>query len=91
LKQIRKIIQPGKTRSLWKAVKVAKDVGTSTLPSTMFERSIKIKESTLTDRFADFFDTKIKNLHNEVERDDSVYNGRKLITTTDKFFMEFWL
>jgi hypothetical protein len=32
---------------------------------------------------------KIKNLYNEVDIDDNVYNGRKLITTTDKFFMEF--
>ena len=55
----------------------------------MFEGGIEIKESTLTDRFADFFDKKIKNLHYEANIDENVYNGRKLITTTDKFFMDF--
>ena len=86
--KIRKIIVPGNSKSIWKAVKVAKDVNTTTLPTTMFEKNVEIPENLLPDRFAGFFDIKIKNLLEEVEVDDSVYNGRKQIATRDKFFMD---
>ena len=60
--RIRKIILPGNTQSLWKAVKVSKDVNTSSLPSSMHEENVEIGENTLPDRFASFFDKKVKKL-----------------------------
>ena len=87
--RIRKIILPGNTQSLWKAVKVAKDVNTSSLPSSMHEENVEIEENTLPDRFASFYDKKVKKLLEEVQIDDDVYNGRRKVNLSDEFFMDF--
>jgi hypothetical protein len=58
---VRKIVTPGSTNSLWKAVKAAMDV-----PRTLFEKGVRVSKNSVQDRFATFFDTKIKRLLDEV-------------------------
>jgi hypothetical protein len=60
LQIIRRIIKPGNSKSLWSAVKSAKDINYRGLPTTMLESGIKIPNKILPDRMASFFDTKIK-------------------------------
>ena len=40
--KVRKGIIPGNSKSLWKAVKLAKDVNTNELPSKMFHNGVLI-------------------------------------------------
>jgi hypothetical protein len=64
-KQVRRTIKPGDSQSLWKAVRIAKDTNISTLPKCMFLDGIEIVNSSLPDRFASHFDSKISALLNE--------------------------
>jgi hypothetical protein len=51
---IRSIIL-GNSASLWKAVKIARDVNHATLPGTLYENGIEIRNEKLADHFAGFF------------------------------------
>ena len=57
-KNVRRSIIPGNTKSLWKAVKVAKDTNTNELPNTMHQHGTQIEEEVLAEKFACFFDKK---------------------------------
>jgi hypothetical protein len=50
-KKVCKTIIPGNTQSLWKAVKIAKDVNVSHLPKTFYENNQEIPRDSLPDRF----------------------------------------
>ena len=54
--KIRKNLIPGNSKSLWKAVSAAIDVGSVTLPHTMTLGNIKITEHERSDCFAKFFE-----------------------------------
>ena len=58
--EVKRAIIPGNSSSLWKAVRIAKDVNFNNLPDTMYEAESEITSSKLVDRFAAFFDSKIK-------------------------------
>ena len=87
-RRVRKIIIPGNTNSLWKAVKTAMDINVSNLPKTLFEKKIEVPTEDLPDRFAEYFDTKIKKVLEEVNIDENVYNGKRLIEDENKNFMD---
>ena len=86
--KVRKAIMPGNTRSLWNAVKIAKDTNTNALPKTMFRDELEIDESSLSDEYASFFDQKIRNLVNHVEIDNQVYNGNQKVLSHNKMFID---
>jgi hypothetical protein len=53
------LITPGNTQSLWRAVKIARDVNVSTMPKQMFgETGRRVPENDLPDSFARFIDKK---------------------------------
>ena len=52
--RVRKGIIPGNTKSLWKAVKVAKDINVEDIPSKMFKDDIKIENDQISDCFAEY-------------------------------------
>jgi hypothetical protein len=60
--EVQRSIIPGNSGSLWKAVKVATDVNHTNLPGTMYEEGREIENVKLVDRFAGFFDSKIKKV-----------------------------
>ncbi len=86
--KVRKLIKPGDTLSLWKAVKTAKDINPNSLPKSMFLNGVVINQEDLTDRFASFFDNKIRGIVEQVSIDDNVYNGTRKIFTSEKMFMD---
>jgi hypothetical protein len=73
--QVRRTIKPGNSQSLWKAVKIAKDVNLTSLPKSMYENHIEIPLDKLPDRFASFFYNKIEKLLEEVNIDENIHNG----------------
>ena len=58
-KKVRRNIVPGNSKSLWDAVKCAKNLNTEKLPSQMFKNDIQIEDYKLEDTFADYFEEKI--------------------------------
>ena len=54
------MIIPGNTNSLWKAVKTAMDCSVSNLPKTLFKNNLEVPIDAIPDRFAEYFDLKIK-------------------------------
>lgn len=85
--KIRKTIIPGNTQSLWKAVKIAKDVNVASLPKILFEDRVAIPTASIPDRFASYFDEKIKTLLSSVKIENDVYNGKKKMDAENKMFM----
>ena len=84
-KRVRQSILPGNTQSLWRAVKIAKDVNTSSIPNKMYTKNeVLIDSGQLPQSFADFFDAKIRDLVEEIDMDDSVYNGKKKLNSNAK-------
>ena len=86
--RVRKMVIPGNTNSLWKAVKTAMDVNISSLPKTLYENEQEIPNEELPDRFAKYFDTKIKNIIEELAINEEVYNGKRKVEENNKNFMD---
>ena len=87
-KRVRQSILPGNTQSLWRAVKIAKDVNTSSIPNKMYTKNeVPIDSGQLPQSFADFFDAKIRDLVEEIDMDDSMYNGKKKLNSIPEHFM----
>ena len=68
-------IHPGNTESLWKAVKVARDVNTNELPQEMFVGGLLTMKEDLPQLFAKFFNDKVAGLLEEVEIDEHVFTS----------------
>ena len=86
-KQVRRGILPGNSRTLWKAVNIAKNLNSNELPAKMYESGIEISNDNLPDVFAKFFDNKVKTIVNEMDVDFNVYNGKKLVNSLNANFM----
>jgi hypothetical protein len=84
---VRRLIVPGNTGSLWKAVKTARDSTSNPLPNRLYLNDILVPGKELPDTFAAYFDSKIKNLLGDTTVDNNVYNGKKIVTCTDRMFM----
>ena len=86
-KKIRKDIRPGNSKSLWRAVGIAKNMNTDELPETMYHNGVEIDNNELQEAFAEHFDEKISTLINNAVISQNVYNGSEKIRTNDKNFM----
>ncbi len=84
---VRRVIIPGNTKSLWTAVKIAKDLNNEAIPSPLFHNGEEINPPQIPEAFADFFDTKIKNALAETQIKNNVYNGKRKVTSESKMFM----
>jgi hypothetical protein len=87
-KRVRKKVIPGNTNSLWKAVRTAMDINVSSLPKTLYENEQKIPNEGLPDRFAKYFDLKIKNTFEELAKNEEVFNGKRKVEENNKNFMD---
>ena len=85
--RVRRLIVPGSTGSLWKAVKTARDTIFNPLPNRLYLNDTLVPRKELPDAFAAYFDNKIKNLLGDTKVDNNVYNGKKIVTCTDRMFM----
>ena len=70
---VRKNLKPGNSKSLWDAVKIAKDTGTAPLPCSMTFENVKILEHERADCFASFFEGKVNDIPKKVRVDNDVY------------------
>ena len=87
-KDVRRSIVPGNSQSLWKAVKIARDVNTSVLPNQLYLEDVIVNANDQPDTFARFFDSKVRRVISETNIDDNVYNGKKLVNTANSMFMD---
>ena len=86
-KSIRRKILPGNCKSLWDAVKIAKDVNIGSLLDEMqFMHEIFFTEL-LPDAFADCFENKANKIFNEQTTTDSVFNGVRKVNVDNINFM----
>ena len=86
--QVRRTIKPGNSQSLWKAVKIAKDVNLDSLPKSMYESNIEIPRDMLPDRFASYFHNKIATLLEGVNIDENIHNGFNKVNCSESDFMD---
>ena len=86
-KNVRKGIIPGNSKSLWNAVKKAKDLNFNSIPENMTLNSNNIPIHELPDSFADFFVNKVKTITNECKIDNFVYNGTRKLNVNPNNFM----
>jgi len=61
-KKVRKGILPGNSKSLWKAVNIAKNINCTQLPDKLYPNGTEIPTSILADTFAEIFDKKYDNI-----------------------------
>ena len=64
-KTVRCNIRPGNSKSLWEAVKLAKDINIPKLPNNMTLNNNKIDRNDLPDSFANFFKLKTQTIVND--------------------------
>ena len=53
--RVRKGIIPGNSRSIWKAVNIAKDINSNEIPKEMFNEGIRISVDEIAESFAAHF------------------------------------
>ena len=78
---------PRRSKSLWKAVKIAKNVNIPKLRVEMTLTGTPIDQTDLPDAFASFFKEKVQLFVNQQKIDDSVHNGNLKMRTTNLHFM----
>ena len=85
---VRSKIIPNNTKSLWDAVRIAKDLNIQNLPDKMqAPNGDYIGKDNLPEAFAEFFKNKVENILTETMIDDSIYNGRQKIIPDETCFM----
>ena len=72
---------PGNAKSLWNAVKIAKDLNVDPRSSKMNQNNILLPNDDQPDQFASYCNDKIITIMNTTTIDDGVYNGRKNLRT----------
>ena len=84
---IQRSIIPGNSKSLWNAIKRAKDINPNQLPREMRMDGNIVKSEDLSDCFANFFDNKVKRIVETCKVDNNVYNGKRKVTCNNGNFM----
>ena len=85
MKQVRRGILPGNSKSLWDAVKIANDENVSGLPDTLFKDGVELPNNIIPTAFGDLFYYKVTNITNETLKSPNVYNGHIKITNLIDF------
>ena len=80
---IRRCIVPGNSKSLWNAVKTAKDINQNDIPHILRKAGEEIDRNGISESFAAFFDNKVKTIVSSCTIDENVYNGRRIINNND--------
>ena len=86
-KKVRQGIIPGNSKTLWNAVKKAKDLNISSIPDKLTLNSVQINTLDVPDAFAEFFSNKIKDITQDCEVDSNVYNGKRKVFAENQHFM----
>ena len=86
-KEIRRGIMPGNSKTLWDAVKKAKDCNIDTIPDSLTLNNVPIAQANHAQAFANFFSNKVNSIVTQSVIDDNVYNGKKLFDCPSSPFM----
>ncbi len=86
-KKVRRGILPGNSKTLWAAVRIAKDQNIESFPSVLYENGIKLTNVNVPDSVALFFDNKVKRLAQNTSIDPEIYDGYRKIHCNNSFFM----
>jgi hypothetical protein len=86
--KIRKHIRNGNPKTLWDAVKVAKDKNKSSVPEIVRWNNIKFSNGRIAEAFAEFFEDKVNKIVKDTETRTDVYKGRRLFLEKDEDFMQ---
>jgi hypothetical protein len=87
-KFVRKGIIPGNSKTLWRAVSIAKDINIAAdVPDSLSLHGVPVQQDNLADTFANFFNDKVLGFSNETVVCDNVYNGQTKVHCDDKMFM----
>ena len=86
-KKVRLGIIPGNSKSLWTAVKLAKDLNIQNIPNKMTLSNVEIEKQDIPDAFASFFKNKISQIVTESRVNNNVYNGIRKVFVDDCNFM----
>jgi hypothetical protein len=84
---VRKKIIPGNNKSLWDAVKIAKDIEPTPLPTTVNKGGSEYSGKDVLEAFSKFFKSKVSNLEENLATRHEVYNGYKFINSVEMNFM----
>ena len=84
---IKNKIANGSTEGLWKAVKIAKNVPTNSLPNNLTLNNTPVPTNNLSNAFAGFFSNKIEIIKTELNINHVVYNGKNKLIVDNRFFM----
>ena len=85
---MRKGILPGNSKSLWKAVKIVKNVSPALITINMTINNTVIPSHNVADSFTIFFEEKVARIVGETVVNQNVYNGcRKIINDWHKIII----
>ena len=85
--KIRKNIVPGDNKSLWSAVKMAKNAPNDLIPKNLYLNNIIIDGNLQANVFANFFLEKVQSIKNSLTISNEVYNGKNKLIVYDRFFI----
>ena len=85
--QVRRKIKPGNSKTLWESVKIASDKELITIPEQMHLNQIPVMKEDRSEAFANFFKEKVESLARSCTIEQNVYNGEKILNSTNENFM----
>ena len=85
--KVRQGIKPGNNKTLWDAVKIAKNLNIEELPDQMNLHGVPISNEVLAEEFANMFEKKIEDIVQSTKINNEVYNGTRKIFVDNKNFM----
>ena len=84
---VRRKIIPGNNKSLWDAVKIARDIEPTPLPPILTRNGISYDRLAAPTAFSEYFKSKISALEESTTIDEEVWNGEKIINSENHNFM----
>jgi hypothetical protein len=80
-------IIPSNSKSLWTAVKIAKNLSFNSIPENLMVNGLLVPFESKADSFAKFFHNKINIIKRTCDIKNAVYNGNRKILVDNRFFM----
>jgi hypothetical protein len=84
---VRSRVKPGNNKSLWDAVRIAKDLEPVPLPEYVEKDGNKYTGRKVASAFSEYFNDKVIGLKSSTKKSEEVYNGLKLVNSNNKNFM----
>ena len=86
IRKVRNKINPSDQSSLWKAVKIAKNISFTNLPPTISYMNMEAKDDqSKADMMMNYFEDKIKHITRSTNVTHTVYNGKRMYLNNRKY------